>query len=297
MPDDEPSRYHVTRALFLASRATLSAAYRVTPQFSIGASVHLIYVYLKAKRTLNLLVLQDPDRRFDDPKTTSTHELDSTLNLDGQDWTWGWDVGVLFTPLDTFRIGASIASGSAIGLDGDVKLTHPDGKVERARQHTFLAIPLTLRAGFNWEFAPDFQLAADVYWWHYQVMQEQRTTLSKPIAGIREFVDPKNYGNCWQWNAGLSYRLLPRLELSAGFQMDGSPIPSATYTLDNPTTKQYGIGLGGRWQVTDKVRLGFAIVRNWFQLLEVQDNVQNPPSNIKGHGSNFEFGFDVDWRI
>jgi long-chain fatty acid transport protein len=295
LPENEPTRYHVTRALFLASRATASVAYKFDDRFSLGASVHVIYVFLNATRFMNAAVLADPDRRFDD--VAVTRASDARLDIDGSAWTWAWDIGLLFSPLDTLHIGAQFASGSAFTLAGSATLNHPDGTIETAAQQTRMAIPFSLRAGIAWEFVQDFELAADVYWWHYQVFQEQRTELSKPLMGLRELVDPKNYSNCWAWNVGAMYRVIPQLELMAGFQMDGNPIPTKTYTLDNPTTTQYGVGLGVRWQVTDDVRLGAAIVRNWFQTLDVQDSQALPPANIKGHGANFEFGFDLDWKL
>ena len=297
LPEDEATRYHVTAALFLASRATASVAYRFTPKFSLGASFHVINVYLKATRYMNALVLANPDRRFDDPAKTTTAESDARLDITGGAWTWAWDLGVLFEPLPTLKIGAQFASGSAITLKGGVTLTPKHGAVQKADQSTDMSLPFSLRAGINWEFQPGFELAGDVYWWHYQVFQEQRTILSQPIMGLPGFTDPKNYHNAWAWNLGFLYRPLPELELMTGFQMDDTPMPSNTYTLDNPTTKQYGVGLGIRWQCTDEVRLGLAMVRNWFEMLDVQTSVGTPPSNFKGHGSNFEIGFDIDWRF
>ena len=284
LPTDEPSRYQATRALFVAGRATVSAAYRLSPKLSLGASVNLIYVYLMGKRVMNPLVLANPDRRFDDPATTTTHESDATLAIDGRAWTWAWDVGLLFTPLETFRIGATFSSGSPIHLKGDVKLTWRDGKVEKSTHSTEMTIPFTLRAGFNWEFAPGFEWGTDVFWWHYQVFQEQRSVLSTPIMGLKEFRDARDNGNSWAWCTGLMYHVRPDLALMFGYQMDFTPSPTRTYSLENTATSQRGISVGTRWDVSKRVRLGLALVRNWFDLIHVQDSLSTPPTNTKGYG-------------
>jgi long-chain fatty acid transport protein len=294
-PKNEPTRYHATQVVFLAGRSSFSLAYKISDKFRVGMSLNLIYVYLKAQRMMNALVLNDPDKRFDPPEKTTP--FDATLDMDGSDWTWGVDFGLLFHPTETFRIGATFTGGSSIGLDGDVTLKYPDGKVEKARQHTDTAIPFSLRYGINWEFVPDFELGLDVFWWHYQILQEQRTVLSKPIMGLTEFRDPKNYDNSWNWCIGLLHRVTPSVEIMTGFQMDFTPIPSRTYSLDNPSTDQYGISLGSRWQVSENVRLGLAFVRNWSKLVDVQDSQSVPPSNAKGHGGSYEFGFDLSWKI
>jgi long-chain fatty acid transport protein len=295
LPDDEPSRYHITDAVFIGSRATLSAAWEATDQFSLGGGISLIHVYLSASRVMNPLVLQDPDARFLPPSQTAPQ--DAVLDIDGTDWTVGWNLGVLFKPLETFRFGFVFESGSPVALEGDVNLTLANGAVQTVQHRTELVIPLTLRAGFNWEFAPDFELGMDLFWWHYQVLQEQRTELTSPILGLNELVEPKNYTNSWNWCAGVLYHLTSELELMFGYQWDFTPIPERTLTLENPSRTQTGVSTGLRWQVSDDVRLGVAYVHNWFRLFDVQDSVTVPPTNGKGFGAGNELGLDVLWSL
>ncbi len=296
MSDQLPTRYHAIKALFLASRASGSIAYRFSDKLSVGLSVNLIYVYLMAQRMMNPNVLSDPDRRFDSP--ADSKPFDALLELNGQDWTWGWDLGILFEPTKTFKLGVDFASGSKINIKGDVKLTYlSNNKVERSTHETAYVIPFTLRAGMNWEFAKDFEWGLDIFWWHYQVLQEQRSILSSPIMGIGEFRDPKNFSNSWAWNTGLLYRIHPKLELMVGWQMDFTCIPWSTWTLDMPTTNQSGVGAGARWKATDKLKVSIGFVRNWFELVNNQESRTNPPANVKGHGGNTEFSFDLTYTL
>jgi long-subunit fatty acid transport protein len=295
LPVDSPTRYHATEALFLASRASLAAAWRFTDELTVGASADLIYVHLMAKRYMNPSVLSDPDNRFGDLDALSA--TDSLLDISGNDITWAWNFSLLFQPTERLGIGLLFASGSPVELEGPVTLTGPDGTKSSTTQHTKMTIPLTLRAGFNYEFVKNFEIGADIFYWHYQVLQEQRTELDSPIMGMTGFVDPKNYGNSWAWNTGMLYRALPTLELMVGFQQDFTPIPTQTYSLDNPSRDQFGISAGVRWQVTPGFRAGLAMVRNWFELADVQDSMSTPPSNAKGHASNFEVGFDLTFKL
>lgn len=295
LPDDEPTRYHATRVLFLGSRATASLAYEVSPKLSVAASASLVHLYLTAQRFMNPLVLQDPDHRFDDPAVTK--EYDSTLALDGQGFSWAVDVGVLLRPLETLSIGVAFFGGSSVRLRGDVELTSPDGTVDSTTHRTDMVIPFTLQGGINWEFAPDFEIGFDYRYYHYQVFQEQYTVLEEPLMGMSEMRDAKNYGNSGNWCIGLLYRPLESVELMAGYQQDYTPIPDQTYSLDNPSRDQRGIGFGARWQATGRHRVGLSFVRNWFDLVDVQESTANPPANAKGHGANFEVGLDWMWRL
>jgi len=298
LPDDEPSRYHVLDALFVAGRLTTSAAYEFTEKFSLAASFNVIYVYFTSSKMLNLAVMfGDPDNRF--KPVSKTADTDILMEVDGSDWAFSWDLGLLFQPTDNFRIGASFASGSRIDMTGDVKLTYPDGSVEATAHHTNMVIPFTLRAGINWEIVDGFQLGADLRYWHYQVFQEQVTKLDDGITdlNIDEFREPKNYGNSWNWCVGLLYRPIDVLDVMVGYQQDYTPIPDETVTLDNPSRDQHGVSLGLRWRINPGWQVGLAFVRNWFEMVNVQTSVTNPPSNAKGRGANTEIAFDLTWKL
>lgn len=304
LPEDSPTRYHATQALFLASRATLAAAYRVSEVFRIGASVSLVHVYLTKEWYMNRDMIPSDTDQPNDPKydrrflpRSETAAGDMKLKIDGQDWTWAADIGFLFHPLPTLRIGASFAGGSNINLEGNVRLTDPSGQVVKSRHRTGMTIPWELKGGINWEFVPGFEVGVDVYFWHYQVLQEQRTVLSTPLYGLKELRDAKNNGNSWAWNIGLMYKPTPFVDLMIGYQQDYTPIPTQTYSLDNPSTDQFGISMGLRWQINDRWRVGVAYVHNWFELVNVQDSIGKPPANAKGHGDNNEIGFDFSYRF
>jgi long-chain fatty acid transport protein len=318
LPEDEPTRYHATQALFLSSRATLAVAYKFTEKLRIGAAISLVNVYMMKKQYMGKNMLP-VNSKPNDPKwdgrflpAEQTGATDMLMELDGMAWTWAADLGVLFHPIPTLRIGLAFSGGSPFDLKGDVSLTDSTcrpgdmncklsdhkGVKETTTHTTGMLIPFELKAGFNWEFVKDFEVGADVYYWHYQVLQNQHSALAKPLKGvISELDDPKNYGKSWAWNIGMMYRVVPSLELMIGFQMDFTPIPAQTYTLENPSTDQKGISMGLRWQIDDRWRVGIAYVRNWFNFINVQTSISQPPTNVKGHGSNNEFAFDFGYRF
>ncbi len=295
MPKDEPSRYDVTQALFIASQAAASLAYEVDSRLTVGVGLSLMYIYLNAQRTMSALVLQDPDRRFDSAEEAKP--FDATLDLTGQDLTWGANVGLLLEMVPGLRFGASFTKGTEVLLEGDATLTQADGTVQKTRHHTTMALPYNLRAGLNWEPLPYLELGVDVYYWHYQVYQEQRSELDEPILGLEEIVAPKDYGNAWNWCVGMLYRTTPDLELMLGYQRDYTPIPESTFSMDVPLPDMHGVSAGARWNVSKHWRLGLAFVRNWYNLIDVRHSELSPPANAKGHGGNTEFSFDLSYGL
>ncbi len=295
MPDDEATRYHATKVLFLSSRATASLAYKISEALSVAVNLNLVHMLLSANRIMNLAVLSDPDARFLPQDQTAAS--DAELSIGGQAWTWSWDIGVLITPIETLRIGATFFAGAQATIEGNVDLTSASGIKESTTQSTPMVIPFTMKVGINWEFAPDFEIGADYRYYHYQIFQEQHTQLGAPLMGISEFRDPKNYSNAGNWCVGLMYHLNPSLDLMMGYQEDYTPIPEKTFTLENPSRDQLGFSLGARWRINPHHRIGMSVVRNWFDLVDVQTSLSTPPNNIKGHGSNFEVGLEYEWHL
>ena len=315
MPEDELTRYHATNVLFIAARATAAVAYDFSDKLALGFGVSLVPVYLNASRYLNGAVLNNSDAMYkpyqmaaneSDPDVAAQvfkdeeaklKKGDMPLNIEGLDFTWAWEVGVVVKPTKWLRIGMSFESGSKINLEGEASLTQPDGAKKTTTQHTTMVIPFALRGGISVNITPDFEIGSDIRYWHYQIFQEQLTTLDEPLGPISELRDIKNYGNSWGWCIGMNYRIIPELELMAGFQQDFTPIPEESYSLENPSRDQLGVSLGTRWHINDRWFVTLSMVRNWFNLVDVQTSQSLPPTNAKGNGDNFEVGFDFNVRL
>lgn len=306
LPVEEATRYHATQALFISGRATVAAAYDFNDHITVGASLSLLYTYLTAQRYLNMGMLPSASDVQNDPKydgrfktLDETKDSDIILDIQGDNVTWAFDVGILVKPVKSLSIGLVFSSGSDLKLRGDVKATwRKDGTtLGETKQTTHMIIPLSIRAGINWAIVPNFEIAADVSYWHYQTNQMQVSVLDDKIATLSGFSDPKNYGNSWNWCIGLLYRPIPELDLMAGYQMDYTPNPTSTLSLENPGVDQKGFSVGGRWRINDHWRVSLAYVHNWFNLIDVQDSIGSPPANAKGHGANNEFAFDFQYRF
>jgi long-subunit fatty acid transport protein len=293
LPEDEPTRYLGLEALFVAARFTGSAAYQVTDQFSVGVNANFLMMYLSATRMMSASVLNNPDAMFNE----ANWEYDGRLELEGFGYRPSWDIGLLWEAAPDLRIGAMFASGVPVELEGDVRFTTADGDLVTTTHTTTLAIPFTLQAGVNWEIAPDFELGLDLRYWHYQVFQEQRTLLDEPILGIEELVDRKRYGNSFNVGLGLLHRFAPGWEFMLGYQRDYSPVPTRSITVDNPNTDRHGAAMGVRWYPVGGLRVGLAMLRNWFDVIDNQESQSTPPNNARGVGSNTALGLDFSWTM
>jgi len=302
LPANEPTRYHLVSGFFAAVHMTGALAYEFTEKFSVGAGISAVYLRQQGAQFMNDKVSADPDLRWDDSQ--AVRKSDRRVDLVGEGWTWDWNVGLLFRPLKTLGIGFSFISGANVTLKGDIKtkavtgFTTPDlggkpiyGPTTSAKQTTTFTIPFTLRAGINWEFVKGVEFGFDMFYWHYQTLQEQ----VMKVGGL-EMRTPKNYNNAWNISTGLMYRPIPQLDVMIGYQHDATPIPTSTLSLDNITRSHNGISMGVRWRALKWLQVGLTYQRTWYELLNIQDSVLNPPVNGKGHGSMQHVALDLAFK-
>ena len=143
----------------------------------------------------------------------------------------------------------------------------------------------------------DWEWNVDYRYWHYQVNQEQITSLDEPIMGIEEFREPKNYDNAYSIGSGILHRVIPQVDFMVGCQWDTTGFPQYTLSVENPNTDRLGVSTGVRWRINEHVRVGFSFVRQWFLLYDIQNSITTPPTNAKGYGALSQFGLDVNWIL
>lgn len=295
LPENGPTRYHLTQGFFAALHMTGTLAYQFTKHLSVGAGISAVYMRMQGQQYFNPLVSADPDMRFD--ASDAVRSQDIKMDLVSQGWTWDWNVGILIKPIETLGLGFSFISGADVKMKGDIKATPAAGGGGKSRQTTTMAIPFTLRGGINWEVAPGFELGLDFFYWHYQVLQEQVMKLDTPLYGIKEQRTPKAYKNAWNISAGLLYRPIDAVDVMVGYQRDTTPIPDQTLSLDNITRSHHGVSCGVRWRALNWLAVGLTFQRTWYDLLNIQTSILNPPVNGKGHGSMTHIAMDFSFRL
>jgi long-chain fatty acid transport protein len=290
LPKNEPTRYHLVSGFFAAVHMTGALAYEITEKFSLGAGISAVYLRQQGVQYMNDQITANPDLRWDDSEAVRAG--DRKMDLMGAGWTWNWNVGLLFRPIKTLGLGFSFISGADVTLKGPLKITNSLGATQKLQQTTNFTLPFTLRAGINWEFIKDVEIGVDMFYWHYQTLQEQVMK-----AGVIEMRTPKNYNNAWNISAGMMYRPIPELDLMVGYQHDATPIPTSTLSLDNITRSHNGISMGARWRALKWLQVGLTYQRTWYELMNIQDSVLSPPVNGKGHGSMHHVALDLAFKV
>lgn len=155
-----------------------SIAFKLSDKFSVGFGVSAQYANAKLKYNAARILSYQLAKKIADPQTKPQEKAllsqlqtlsetdaaqnaaaaDPVLDIHVKDWTWGWNVGMLWQPVDTVRVGLSYRSSTAHKAKGTAKagmLNNPDlQKILLSQKDKIGALPPDL--GINGDAVMDF---------------------------------------------------------------------------------------------------------------------------------------------
>lgn len=328
MPENEPTRYHVTFGYGFGCNLTASVAYRPHEVISIGVGVSAILFLFHIENYVNLggyllgLTVGDWEWRFDE--SYYNNALDYKVEIDGWDITGNFNAGILLNPVPWFSFGICYTHWADIMLDGTAEIKNVQNPSDReiADQTTVYYIPGFLRMGVNFEIGEYVELGLDYTVNFYSLTPDQITRLHPASEDTKMSVlklnptDPederlglKTTRDLWE-NHNISTGILVHVlkdapyaklfDLMAGFQYDKTPYPTEAFTLLSPTRDYIGVNIGMRWLINIQWMIGFGFGFTYGWDIYVTDSISTPPLNVDATGYLFHvlinavFRFDLD---
>lgn len=292
---DAPTQYHLIDGYVVAPQLSISLAYEVKPNLSVGGSIGVVNPRVHGQRYVFPIV-----------NGTDVSNLVGSkpeLTLDGSDWRPTWNFGVYAAPVDGLTLGASITGKVNANLQGPITVVYSEDAAQpdrlEGRHSTELMLPWTFLGGANYDVTPNVEVGAELRYWLYRQYDRQYTQVEN-IFLVSELETVKDYHDSWQVSGGVRVHdlpQLPRLEAMLGTHYDRTPAPARTVTLDQPTFSHTGLHSGVRW-TQGRYRLAATYIRYWYDIPQIEDSITSPPSNIQGDGHNdiFSVAFEATVR-
>ena len=134
-------------------------SWKVTPQFAVGVGVN--YQQIKATLTQNVNYSgalltggrrrghRARIRRRSTPSRRLTPGLDSKATITGDDWAWGWNIGVAWDATPQLRLGASYRSEIKYNVSGNINFENPTVTLPPGTPPQLAGTIAALSAGVN----------------------------------------------------------------------------------------------------------------------------------------------------
>lgn len=292
---EAPTHYHLIDGYVVAPQLSISLAYKVKPNLSVGGSIGVVNPRVHGQRYV-FPVVNGTD-------VSNLVGSEPELTLDGSDWRPTWNLGLYAEPAAGLTLGASVTGRVDAQLQGPITVVYSEDAARpdrlEGRHSTELMLPWTFLAGANYDVTPMVEVGAELRYWLYRQYDRQYTQVEN-IFLVSELETVKDYNDSWQVSGGVRVHDLPqvpRLEAMLGTHYDRTPAPARTVTLDQPTFSHIGLHSGVRW-TQGRYRLAATYIHYWYDIPQIEDSITSPPSNIQGDGANdiFSVAFEATVR-
>lgn len=224
---DWVGRYHALRSIVRTIDVNPSAAYRINDHVSIGAGMSAQYASVSLSQAV----------------FTGTN--DALAKVSGTDWSYGWNVGVLFEANDRIRFGGGFRSKVRHTLDGELRVTGLPTGTQKVDAEAATTLPETLHAEAYTQLTDDLGLSFGARWTNWSRFRELRVEFAGDA--MPDQVTEERWHDNWMLKIGLDYRVpaVPGLVVRSGFAWDQSPIRDSTLRTPRiPDASRYWLAAG-----------------------------------------------------
>ncbi len=155
----------------------------------------------------------------------------------GDDSTWGWNTGVLFTLSPAMRVGVSYRSTMDSTLEG----TRSVGGVSRAATAN-IKLPDTFILSVWQQVSDRWEAMGDLSYTNWSTVDKLNISSS---AGTD--VEKFGYKDSWRFAWGAAYKATDAVKLKFGLAYDRTPVTGADRSARVPDNDRVWFSLGGQW--------------------------------------------------
>jgi long-chain fatty acid transport protein len=253
---DWMGRFHAVKSEVKTININPTVAWKATPWLSIGAGANAQWIDAELTNSVNYSAIAFG---VGGPAAlaalaaagcgTLAGGCEGLGKVTGNDWSWGWNVGVMLEAAKTHtRVGASYRSKVEQEIEGDVTFSNrpvllanalPNGPVR-----TTIELPDWFSVAVAQQVIPRLELLADFTWTHWSKIQDLSIfrTSGAPLTST-----PLQFDDSWRIGLGANYQATPMLKLRLGVAYDTTPVKDEFRTPRLPDEDRTWLAGGVQW--------------------------------------------------
>lgn len=281
--DTWKGRYHAIRSELMTLNLNPSIAYKATPSLSLGFGVNAQYANVELTNAVDL-------RRL--VSGTTAQDADAKSKVTGDDWGYGYNLGMLYELSSATRIGLAYRSQVALTLKGDAEFTPTNataaallsavqatGSLVNTTVSSKTTLPETVSiAGFH-QINSAWAIMADATWTRWSRFKELRIDFDSAQS---DSVTPQDWKDSWRYGVGVNWNPGGAIIYRAGIAYDQTPVPNAERRSPRvPDNSRRWLAFGGTYQSSKSLSFDFGYA-HLFQSNAAIDNTDTFGHELRG---------------
>jgi long-chain fatty acid transport protein len=223
-------RYQAIKSEVKTININPSIAYKVSDTLSLGAGLNVQWV--EATLTNRIPTLGQP-----------------LVTIKGDDYGWGYNLGVLWQATSVTRIGLSYRSEVGYTLEGTASTSDP--AVFNGPVTADITLPDSASLSLFHKLSPQWDLLADVTWTGWSDFDDL------PIQGTVNKTIPENWEDILRYSLGATWHMSEKLSLRGGIAYDEAPVSDIYRTPRIPDGARTWVAVGGQYRLSARSALDF----------------------------------------
>lgn len=264
-------RYHAIKSDLKTINLNPTLGYRASDRLSLGFGISAVYSDVELTNALDS-VLVCTGLGGGSPAafaacsaglgtTAGSGAADGLARLEGNDWGFGFNLGLLYQVTDATRVGFAYRSRVEQTLTGTATSTFTLPGMGSVTSVRFIEADLTLpdsaSIGIHHQLDAQWTVLADVAWNNWSEFDELRATNS--IDGSVVLAQPEEWEDAWRYSLGLEYRPGSAWTFRGGVAFDETPIPSPELRTPRiPGEDRTWVAFGASYAASDNLSIDVA---------------------------------------
>ncbi|HCF29121.1 MAG TPA: aromatic hydrocarbon degradation protein, partial [Cyanobacteria bacterium UBA11049] len=292
-------RYYAIDSELTTININPTLAAKLTDNLSVGVGVNLQYADAKLTNAIDFGLIG-----FSNRLPTRPQAADGFVKLAGEDWSWGYNLGLLYEPSQNTRIGLAFRSPITHNLEGDADFDVPTAAARLTATGRFtdsdirakLKLPATVSLNAYQQLSLRLAATADITWTGWSRFEELRVKFDNPVQP--DNVLPENWHDAFRYSLGLNYALNNAWQLRAGVAYDESPADEKYITPRIPDSSRTWLAIGASFKPCDSLSFDVGYAHLFVDDTEI-NQVSTTNGNLRGKFDNHVdiIGLQVNWMF
>jgi long-chain fatty acid transport protein len=210
-----------------------------------------------------------------------TGALDAFSSVTGDDYGWGWNVGILADLDKNNRIGASWRSDIKYNISGNVDFSYPtlpalappqlqpvlgllasgvNGVLANGGVTSDIKVPGIANVSWFGKINDRWDVMADVQWTHWSTIQN--LTFVRTNGAVLQ-TTPENFKDVWRFAVGANYQYSDQWKFRGGLAYDQSPVQDQDRTARLPDSDRVWLAGGVQYAMSPSLKFDVGATYIW----------------------------------
>lgn len=211
-------------------------AYKLTPEFSIGVGVTVSK--LEGLLSAYSIALTNP------------------VEVNGDDISYGYNVGILWQVMPQTRIGLDYRSKTDYNLEGTTELTGTGIEFPATLD---ISTPATFELSISHELNSNVNVHGSVGLTQWSVLEKLVIENGGGASGpFKTSIEELHWEDSWAYSVGADWKMGDALTLRAGLGIDKTPVSDAHRSVRVPSEDRQVVSLGMSYALNDSTSIDMA---------------------------------------